>query len=103
MDMCLSTSNDAGVLAYRSLSPCIKESSMTVAPGACADDEVCDNNNHDGPWRVAVDAWESKRHHGGEAGLARDGHVIYGPYNADGEIWSCDDHDICNGVFFEND
>ena len=33
-------------------------------------------------------------------GIALDGHVIYGPYNADHELWSCDDHDICNGRFF---
>ena len=33
-------------------------------------------------------------------GIALDGHVIYGPYNADHELWTCDDHDICNGRFF---
>merc|ERR1711957_733807 len=25
--------------------------------------------------------------------------VIYGPFNADGETWSCDDIDMCNGFF----
>jgi hypothetical protein len=30
-------------------------------------------------------------------GLAKDGHVIYGPYNADGDLWSCEDVDMCNG------
>ena len=33
-------------------------------------------------------------------GLAKDGHAIYGPYNADNELWDCDDHDICNGRYF---
>ena len=33
-------------------------------------------------------------------GLAQDGHVIYGPYNQYGELWTCDDHDLCNGHFF---
>lgn len=33
-------------------------------------------------------------------GIALDGHVIYGPYNEDHELWTCDDHDICNGRFF---
>ena len=32
-------------------------------------------------------------------GIAKDGHVIVGPYNSDGELWACDDHDVCNGVF----
>lgn len=35
-------------------------------------------------------------------GIAKDGHPIYGPYNDDGELWQCDDHDICNGAFLEN-
>ena len=33
-------------------------------------------------------------------GLALDGHAIYGPYNADEELWTCEDHDVCNGRFF---
>lgn len=37
--------------------------------------------------------------YGGIYGIARDGHVIYGPYNADGEIWGCEDVDRCNGFF----
>jgi len=34
-------------------------------------------------------------------GLARDGHIILGPYNSDGHSWSCDDHDVCNGAFVD--
>ena len=33
-------------------------------------------------------------------GIALDGHAIYGPYNEDHELWTCEDHDICNGRFF---
>lgn len=29
--------------------------------------------------------------------MAKDGHVIFGPYNKDGELWSCDNVDACNG------
>ena len=37
-------------------------------------------------------------------GLARDGHIIMGPYNDSGELWDCqtDDLDICNGRFFSD-
>ena len=35
-------------------------------------------------------------------GLAKDGHVIYGPYNSDGELWTCEDTDICNGFFLDD-
>lgn len=37
-----------------------------------------------------------------EMGLAKDGHIIVGPYNEDGELWSCDEHDVCNGVFLSD-
>lgn len=43
--------------------------------------------------------WKTNKNYGGVFGIARDGHVIYGPYNADGELNSCDDHDACNGFF----
>lgn len=36
-------------------------------------------------------------------GIARDGHIIVGPYNSDGEVWGCDDVDICNGVFLNDE
>ena len=35
-------------------------------------------------------------------GLARDGRIVYGPYNEDGELWTKEDHDICNGVYLED-
>ena len=34
-----------------------------------------------------------------DIGLALDGHRVLGPYNADGELWSADEHDYCNGVY----
>ena len=103
MDMCLSAPNDDGVPVYRSLSPCIIDGDKENTPGDCADDEVCDNNNHDGPWLTAIKTWSNTQEFGGAVGLARDGHVIYGPYDENGEVWDCDDHDICNGVWFSND
>ena len=35
-------------------------------------------------------------------GLARDGHVVYGPLNSNGQEWSCAQHDVCNGTFLED-
>ena len=32
-------------------------------------------------------------------GLARDGHLIYGPHDDNGELWSSEDYDECNGAF----
>ena len=40
--------------------------------------------------------------YGTPIGLAKDGHIIIGPYNKDGELFECDDHDVCNGVFLSD-
>ena len=40
----------------------------------------------------------SKANNGGILGIAKDGHLLVGPYNDDGELWSCQEHDICNGT-----
>lgn len=34
--------------------------------------------------------------------IAKDGHVVYGPYQSNGQFWGCFDHDICNGRFFDD-
>ena len=33
-------------------------------------------------------------------GIALDGHAIFGPYNDEHELWTCEDHDVCNGHWF---
>ena len=40
--------------------------------------------------------------YGGIIGLARDGHLVYGPYNSEGKFWNCHDHDVCNGFFTDD-
>ena len=35
-------------------------------------------------------------------GIAKDGHLILGPYNEDGELWSCSEYDACNGTFLSD-
>ena len=32
-------------------------------------------------------------------GIAKDGHVIYGPYKEDGTLWNACDLDLCNGMY----
>ena len=34
--------------------------------------------------------------------MAKDGHIIVGPYNEDGELWECIERDLCNGVFLSD-
>jgi hypothetical protein len=88
-------------LHYRSISQCMKTSSYTsttVVPKMCTDTDDCKND----PWSWGTRAWSDNTNYGGDVGLARDGHVIKGPYNVDGELWDCDDHDICNGAFLND-
>jgi hypothetical protein len=50
-------------------------------------------------WMSREGGWPSKSNYGGILGLARDGHMIVGPYNSKGELWACDEHDFCNGTY----
>lgn len=100
MDMCLTTTTDDNILAFHTISPCIKSYSHENTPDLCEDDSLCDTKY--GQFYTALNAWETTSDHGGILGLARDGHPIYGPYNSNGELWECDEHDVCNGVFFSN-
>jgi len=61
-----------------------------------------DDTCTDEPIEWALVPWGTTTNYGGDVGLARDGHVIKGPYNEDGELWDCDEHDICNGVFIQD-
>lgn len=98
LDNCLSHGTPTGELHYHSLSPCIKSGTYTstsTKPGTCPDTSSCTSDI----FSFMRTNWSSTANYGGVAGIARDGHVIYGPYNAAGEVWGCDDHDVCNGFF----
>lgn len=99
MDVCAISVNDDHALSMHSLSSCIKAYSQDT-PNRCVDDSTCDQNN--GAWKKAISVWSTTSDYGGVVGIARDGHPIYGPYNTDGELWVCDEHDVCNGTFLDN-
>ncbi len=96
MDLCLENAGSDSFLRHQSLSPCSAPSSSVAStstkPGVGPPNTgtAClDNGYMYKDWPTA--------NYGGSWGLAQDGHVIYGPYNADGELWSCEDVDVCNG------
>ena len=96
------------------ISPCACTSptcgSTSTKPGACNDNHaLCYTPSFNVPLG-GVDATDTAEaitnkwvattgDHGGVFGIAKDGHVIYGPYNKDGELWSCEDVDLCNGFW----
>ena len=60
------------------------------------DSEQCMSN-----WSEMVleQSFFSKAKNGGILGIAKDGHLLVGPWNDEGGQWQCDQHDICNGRF----
>lgn len=89
---------------YHSLSICMQPSTWTSTnqvPTMCAGD-AANSDCVDNPITWATSSWTNTSNYGGDVGLARDGHVIKGPYNGNGELWGCDDHDICNGAFLND-
>ena len=111
LDSCLNHPSPSGSLHYHYWSPCIKKgygfASTTEAPTLCinsANDECMNspstyvttkaNSGQTSPFANTSD-------YGGLIGLAKDGHVIVGPYNKNGVFWGCDEHDICNGTFLD--
>jgi hypothetical protein len=102
MDLCMSHASPNNYAQHaHSISPCMTGSALTgsttTKPGACNENGAdCFGTNYD----FMRTGWStSDGTYGGNYGLAKDGHVIYGPFNADGEVWSCDDVDMCNGFF----
>jgi hypothetical protein len=104
MDACLSHSNAGGVGHYHSWSPCITKAGavavtggQTVAPGLCTSNTACISS---------FSTFSLAKGYTSKAlsyiALAKDGHMIVGPYNEKGELWTCDDVDMCNGVFLSN-
>jgi hypothetical protein len=98
-DNCLSYIDSDGSISVKTLSPCTMVPPTTAVPGR-ATVTVTANTNHLG--NLFKTDWTSTSNNGGVFGLAKDGHVIYGPYNTYGELWSCEDVDACNGFFLSD-
>lgn len=96
-DNCLGyIDDDANLYAYRSLSQCLKTTPDSSTPGLNTLDNLYDLNDR------FEDNWIQTSNYGNVVGIAKDGHVIFGPYNENGELWSCDDVDFCNGFFLSD-
>ena len=101
MDGCLTHAAPTTMAMHsHSITPCAAPSggSTTTKPGLCIDIDCFpgDFSFESGSWDVDDGTY------GGVYGLAKDGHVIYGPFNADGELWGCDDVDACNGFWLDD-
>ena len=96
---------------YHYWTPCVKPgfgfASTTEAPPLClrsANDECMTNPSNYVLTKAnsgQVSPFADKSDYGGVIGLAKDGHIIVGPYNKNGDTWACDEHDVCNGTFLD--
>lgn len=83
-----------GNLHYHMMSPCIVEpETYGKNVGPCRPDTDCGKNIVD--WALGgYDNFKSLT----PIGIAKDGHIIWGPYKDDGTVWSDCDVDMCNGA-----
>ena len=110
LDACLCHPTPFGEIHYHYWSPCIKAGAgfadAKVAPALCKDAAGCTTGTPDfvrtGSSGGQDAAYKDTTNNGGMLGLARDGHIIVGPYNGSGSSWTCSEHDVCNGAFVDN-
>ena len=107
LDVCLSHPTPTSDFHYHYWSPCLKKDkgfwSNTEAPPLCRDTDFC-VDYPGGFTRNFAKAGQDKAYTPDNwddvIGIAKDGHMIIGPYKENGEIWGCD-RDVCNGAFVE--
>lgn len=112
LDVCLNHPTPSSEFHYHYWGACLVKDygywSDTDAPSLCRDaaDDACLTATDDFTIAAAdasagsfytADNWD------GPIGLARDGHIILGPYKSDGTRYGCDDRDQCNGAFVGDD
>ena len=108
LDVCLCHPTPFSQFHYHFWSSCAVEgygyASKTDAPPLCRDTDGCttepakmtmnNSRNNQVPYFTAEN-WDKP------VGLAKDGHLIMGPYKQDGSVYGCGDRDACNGAFVD--
>lgn len=82
------------------MSPCILTGSLKSLPSgkACTDDSTCKSDKE-----TYILKARSTQKVLTPIGIARDGHKIFGPYDADGVAWDPCDVNVCNGITIEGE
>jgi len=99
VDTCLMHPQNTGVFHYHCLPPCVINVTYGYPEKDCATSGTeCDTDM----MTYAIDAYADYKTQY-PIGLAKDGHIIYGPYTTDGVIWAACDVDICNGFYYDTE
>lgn len=94
VDVCLMHPEAQGNLHYHMLSPCILEPEKygsDVTP--CLSESTCGQD---------MVSWALRGYEDSKSltpiGIAKDGHILWGPYKDDGNVWDDCEVDMCNGA-----
>ena len=92
---------------YHFWSPCLKKNlgwwSDSESPPLCRDQQFCTTHPSGFARNFSADGLDlpyTKDNWDDVIGIARDGHMIIGPYDQDGSVFFCD-RDVCNGKFID--
>ena len=98
LDICLGHNqqdSESGMYHYHDVSPCINPDFLqgkTMSDCASHDDCKADIAK----WALSgFDSMKTKT----VIGIAKDGHVLYGPYDDNGQVWATSGVDACNGAW----
>lgn len=98
LDVCLGHNqrdSDSGMYHYHSVSPCINPAFLEdLTVSACSDHASCSASIAD--WAVSGFAGMATKT---VIGVAKDGHVLYGPYDDAGALWETGSVDACSGAW----
>lgn len=108
-DVCMSHAMSLGAYHYHTWSPCLRKGkglwNNKVVPANCKGTTGCFTNKtsfgNTYPLASGYSNADDKQNLEIIA-LARDGHVLYGPWDENGNLHNCDSHDACNGRFFDD-
>jgi len=79
------------------LPPCVVDAKDINGSAPCANDECSQDLS---AW--ALKAYTSQAKNLTVLGVAKDGHLIIGPYDENGNQYDCNKIDICGGTFLSN-
>jgi hypothetical protein len=92
VDICLGHVDDEGLYVYHTMSPCIGSSTLSNFPKTCDDVSACKKDH----LTYALGKFSNTENK--PIGIAKDGAIIWGPYDSNGDEWTDCDVDVCNGL-----
>ncbi|CDW91700.1 UNKNOWN [Stylonychia lemnae] len=100
IDRCLGTTfNESSTYHYHTVSYCSIQDTIPDAlyPDSCKNIQQC----RIAPLDYHINQFVPQIRKKYPIGIAKDGNIIYGPYDASGQLWDQSTLDVCNGIFVD--